>query len=254
MIHVLAVDDEPPLLRALVLNLTNRGYTVSTASTGEAAITQATAKSPDLMILDLGLPDIDGLEVIRHIHRLQPEVPIVVLSARTGSTDKVAALDLGAVDYVTKPFNIDELLARLRAVSRRAVTTRPTDPSSWVLSASTSPLALSVPLTARLYSSSTSRPPSGACWKYSSATRARSSLPGNSSLRCAETQTTPNAVICASICSNCAANSSRTPAGRVTCSPNPAWVTGTCRERGHHARSFIVLGLLGPVAPATERL
>lgn len=142
MIHVLAVDDEPPLLRALVLNLTNRGYTVSTASTGEAAITQATAKSPDLMILDLGLPDIDGLEVIRHIHRLQPEVPIVVLSARTGSTDKVAALDLGAVDYVTKPFNIDELLARLRAVARRAVTTRPTSPIQLG--------AVSIDLTARL--------------------------------------------------------------------------------------------------------
>lgn len=119
MIHILAVDDEPPLLRALVLNLTNRGYTVSTASTGETAITQATTKSPNLMILDLGLPDIDGLEVIRHIHRLQPELPIVVLSARTGSTDKVAALDLGAVDYVTKPFSMDELLARLRATIRR---------------------------------------------------------------------------------------------------------------------------------------
>ena len=119
MTHVLAVDDEPPLLRALELNLSNRGYRVSTASTGETAISQAAIKRPDLMILDLGLPDIDGLEVISHIRRLQPELPILVLSARTGSTDKVTALDLGAVDYVTKPFSMDELLARLRAAARR---------------------------------------------------------------------------------------------------------------------------------------
>lgn len=128
MIHILAVDDEPPLLRALVLNLTNRGYRVSTASTGETAISQAASKSPDLMILDLGLPDIDGLEVIAHVRQLQPDLPIVVLSARTGSTDKVTALDLGAVDYVTKPFSIDELLARLRAAARRAVSTQPSGP------------------------------------------------------------------------------------------------------------------------------
>ena len=128
MTHVLAVDDEPPLLRALVLNLSNRGYRVSTASTGETAISQAAIKRPDLMILDLGLPDIDGLEVISHIRRLQPELPIVVLSARTGSTDKVTALDLGAVDYVTKPFSMDELLARLRAAARRVDVTRPSQP------------------------------------------------------------------------------------------------------------------------------
>ncbi len=128
MIHILAVDDEPPLLRALVLNLTNRGYSVSTADSGETAISQAVATSPDLMILDLGLPDIDGLDVITHIRRLLPDLPIVVLSARTGSTDKVTALDLGAVDYLTKPFSMDELLARLRAAARRAVTAHPNSP------------------------------------------------------------------------------------------------------------------------------
>lgn len=128
MIHILAVDDEPPLLRALVLNLTNRGYTVSTANTGGTAISEAAIKRPDLMILDLGLPDIDGLDVITHIRRLQPELPIVVLSARTGDTDKVTALDLGAVDYVTKPFSMDELLARLRAAARKANITEPSNP------------------------------------------------------------------------------------------------------------------------------
>ena len=119
MIHVLVVDDEPTLLRALVLNLTHRGYRVSTAATGAAAISQAAIHRPELMILDLGLPDIDGLDVITHVRRLQPDLAILVLSARTGSTDKVSALDLGAVDYVTKPFGIEELLARLRAATRR---------------------------------------------------------------------------------------------------------------------------------------
>lgn len=128
MIHILAVDDEPALLRALVLNLTNRGYTVSTADTGETAISQTAITRPDLMILDLGLPDLDGLDVISHIRRLQPELPIVVLSARTGSTDKVTALDLGAVDYVTKPFSMDELLARLRAAARRVSIAEPSIP------------------------------------------------------------------------------------------------------------------------------
>lgn len=119
MIHVLVVDDEPTLLRALVLNLTHRGYRVSTATTGAQAISQVAIHHPKLMVLDLGLPDIDGLDVIGHVRRLQPDLAILVLSARTDSADKVSALDLGAVDYVTKPFGIDELLARLRAATRR---------------------------------------------------------------------------------------------------------------------------------------
>ncbi len=119
MIHVLVVDDEPTLLRALVLNLTHRGYRVSTATTGGQAISQTAIHRPQLMVLDLGLPDIDGLDVITHVRRLQPDLAILVLSARTDSIDKVSALDLGAVDYVTKPFGIDELLARLRAATRR---------------------------------------------------------------------------------------------------------------------------------------
>jgi two-component system KDP operon response regulator KdpE len=118
--HVLAVDDEPDLLRALVLNLTNRGYQVSTATNGREAIAQATRLPPDLLVLDLGLPDLDGLEVIRQLHSHQPDLPILVLSARSGSQDKVVALDLGAADYVSKPFDMAELLARLRAAARRS--------------------------------------------------------------------------------------------------------------------------------------
>lgn len=125
MIHVLAVDDEPSLLRALVLNLGHRGYTVSTATTGATAISQAAVHRPDLVVLDLGLPDIEGLDVLVQLRRLEPELPILVLSARTDSSDKVSALDLGAVDYVTKPFSMDELLARLRAAIRRTVTETP---------------------------------------------------------------------------------------------------------------------------------
>jgi len=119
MTRVLVVEDERALLRALAMNLTARGYEVSEADTGTRALTVAAAVEPDVILLDLGLPDISGLDVIRGI-RAYTQTPIVVLSARTGSSDKVEALDIGADDYVTKPFNIDELLARLRAATRRA--------------------------------------------------------------------------------------------------------------------------------------
>ena len=120
MTRLLVVDDEPHLLRALVLNLTNRGYDVATASTAALALAQVRRLPPDVLVLDLGLPDRDGSEVIREIHADQPALPIIVLSARNGSHDKIHALDLGAVDYVTKPFDMTELVARLGAVIRRA--------------------------------------------------------------------------------------------------------------------------------------
>jgi len=118
--RVLVVDDEPQILRALAINLRARRYEVLTAATGTGALAEAAAHPPDLVVLDLGLPDIDGVEVI-HGLRGWTTAPIVVLSGRTDSADKVDALDAGADDYVTKPFAVDELLARLRAVSRRAV-------------------------------------------------------------------------------------------------------------------------------------
>jgi two-component system sensor histidine kinase KdpD len=116
--RVLVVDDEPQMLRALHLNLTARGYDVVTAEDGTSALNEVAISEPDVIVLDLGLPDIDGLEVIRAI-RTGSQVPILVLSARIGSSDKVAALDLGADDFVTKPFDMNELLARLRAATRR---------------------------------------------------------------------------------------------------------------------------------------
>ncbi|MBD8504956.1 response regulator [Hoyosella sp. G463] len=118
MTDVLAVDDDPQILRALRVNLVARGYTVHTASTGAEALRAAAAHKPDVVILDLGLPDLDGTEVI-HGLRGWTTMPIIVLSARVDSIDKVIALDAGADDYVTKPFGMDELLARLRAAIRR---------------------------------------------------------------------------------------------------------------------------------------
>jgi two-component system KDP operon response regulator KdpE len=120
MTRVLVVDDEPQILRALAINLRARHYEVFTAATGAGALAEAAAHEPDLVVLDLGLPDIDGVEVIRGL-RGWSTAPIVVLSGRTDSADKVDALDAGADDYVTKPFAVDELLARLRAAARRAV-------------------------------------------------------------------------------------------------------------------------------------
>ncbi|GHE26810.1 DNA-binding response regulator [Streptosporangium violaceochromogenes] len=120
MTRVLVVDDEPQILRALRINLAARHYEVAVAADGGAALRQAAEWHPDLVVLDLGLPDIDGVDVI-HGLRGWTTVPIVVLSGRAGNQDKVEALDAGADDYVTKPFNIDELLARIRAVTRRTV-------------------------------------------------------------------------------------------------------------------------------------
>jgi two-component system KDP operon response regulator KdpE len=118
--RILVVDDEPQILRALAANLRARDYEVDLAGTAEAALTLAQRHRPDGVILDLGLPGMDGLEVIRGL-RGWTDVPIVVLSVRDREADKIAALDLGADDYVTKPFGMGELLARVRAALRRAV-------------------------------------------------------------------------------------------------------------------------------------
>jgi two-component system KDP operon response regulator KdpE len=119
MTTVLIVDDEPQLLRALGINLRARGYEVHAAADGAEALRLAAAHPPDVVVLDLGLPDMDGTEVVAGL-RGWTDVPILVLSGRTDSSDKVDALDAGADDYVTKPFGMDELLARLRAMLRRS--------------------------------------------------------------------------------------------------------------------------------------
>ena len=119
MTHILVVDDEVQIRRGLDINLRTHGYTVSLAASGEEALAEAMARPPGIVVLDLGLPGIDGIDVIRGL-RGWTTIPIVVLSARDGDPSKVAALDAGADDYVTKPFSMSELLARIRANLRRA--------------------------------------------------------------------------------------------------------------------------------------
>jgi two-component system, OmpR family, KDP operon response regulator KdpE len=127
MTRVLVVDDEPQILRALRINLHARQYDVVTAGTGRGALDAAADAHPDLIILDLGLPDMDGVDVIGSL-RKWTQVPIVILSGRMNSPAKVEALDAGADDYVTKPFSVEELLARIRAVTRRTTEPEPVEP------------------------------------------------------------------------------------------------------------------------------
>ncbi|MGW7367277.1 response regulator [Streptomyces sp. NPDC054841] len=122
MTRVLVVEDDPQLVRALTINLKARKYEVEAAVDGATALRLAAAAPTDAVLLDLGLPDVDGLDVIRGLRRWS-RVPIVVVSARRTSDEKIEALDAGADDYVTKPFSMDELLARLRAAVRRTETT-----------------------------------------------------------------------------------------------------------------------------------
>lgn len=124
--RVLVIDDEPQILRALRINLSVRGYEVHTAATGAEALHMAAEVKPDVVILDLGLPDMSGIDVLGGL-RGWLSAPVIVLSARTDSSDKVRALDAGADDYVTKPFGMDEFLARLRAATRRGATASDTD-------------------------------------------------------------------------------------------------------------------------------
>lgn len=120
MTRVLVIDDEPQILRALSTNLRARDFEVDLALTGEEGLRKAADHHPDLVVVDLGLPDIDGVEVVAGL-RGWTTVPIIVLSVRDGEADKVAALDAGADDYITKPFGMNELLARMRAAIRRNV-------------------------------------------------------------------------------------------------------------------------------------
>jgi two-component system KDP operon response regulator KdpE len=127
MTDVLVVDDEPQIRRALRRALEAQDYHVTVAENGEEGLAQAAAGEPDLVVLDLGLPDLDGTEVIRRL-RSWTDVPVIVLSVRDGRSDKIDALDAGADDYVTKPFDVEELLARMRAALRRRAEERPPEP------------------------------------------------------------------------------------------------------------------------------
>ena len=125
--RVLVVDDDPAMQRTLGIGLRARGYDVVPARDGRTAVDACDEDEPDVVLLDLGLPDLSGVEVLRKV-RETSQVPVIVLSARHGSDDKVQALDVGADDYVTKPFGMDELLARLRAAVRRSAADQPPAP------------------------------------------------------------------------------------------------------------------------------
>jgi two-component system, OmpR family, KDP operon response regulator KdpE len=129
---VLVIEDEPPIRRFLRPSLASQGYRVVEAETGEDGLIQAATRQPDLVVLDLGLPDLDGIEVIRRL-REWASVPIIVLSARGGESDKVAALDAGADDYVAKPFAVGELLARARVALRHSAQGREPGESTYTL-------------------------------------------------------------------------------------------------------------------------
>lgn len=120
---ILVVEDDPPIRNLIAVTLKAHGYDYLTASTGDAAIMQASSHNPDVVFLDLGLPDVDGIEVIRRI-RTWSDLPIIVISARSEDKDKIDALDAGADDYLTKPFSVEELLARLRVMQRRIAAIR----------------------------------------------------------------------------------------------------------------------------------
>jgi two-component system KDP operon response regulator KdpE len=123
--HILVIDDEPQILRAMRTILTEKQFQVTTANRGEEGLALAAANEPDLIVLDLGLPDMDGVEVCRQL-REWTQLPIIILSVRDSERDKVAALDMGADDYLTKPFGIEELLARVRVALRHSASRRGT--------------------------------------------------------------------------------------------------------------------------------
>ncbi len=170
MTRVLVVEDDPQLVRALVINMQARQYGVDAAPDGATALRLAAARQPDVVMLDLGLPDMDGVDVIRAL-RGWTRVPILVLSARQASDEKVAALDAGADDYITKPFSIDELLARLRAAVRR-VEDVPLTPTTTLVTTDDFTLDLLAKKATRPDTTSGSPPPSGICWRSWSPTPA----------------------------------------------------------------------------------
>ena len=213
--RVLVVDDDETIRRTLRINLRARGYEVEEVATGRDALSTVEDAPPDLVILDLGLPDVDGVEVLRRLRRTS-RVPVVVLSARQQSDDKVEALDEGADDYVTKPFGMDELMARVRSALRRGggdgealaaiapvvteaspSTSAPSRPPGWG-------------------SRCTSRRPSGGCSASWPGTAAGSSPRPTCSRPCGDRPTAGSRTTCGSTATSCGASSRETPPAHGT--------------------------------------
>lgn len=224
MTRVLVVDDDPAIVRTLSINLRARDYEVETAADGREALELITERLPDVVVLDLGLPDLDGISVLRQVRSFST-VPVVVLSARHESDDKVEALDLGANDYVTKPFGMEELLARVRAALRhgsnelRAPTrvietgTLRLDIGEQQASKDGEPVHLT-PTEWRLVDVLTQRP---ARWCARSTSSARSGV----------RRTTRRATTCGCSSPSSGASWSPNPVDHGTSSPNQAWAIGS---------------------------
>jgi DNA-binding response OmpR family regulator len=228
MTRVLVVDDEPSILRALRINLSAREYDVSTAVDGTTGLAAVARDRPDVIILDLGLPDMDGTDVIHGV-RGWTSIPIIVLSAWGQESQKVAALDAGADDYVTKPFGMDELLARLRAAVRRAAPA----PDEPVVSTPDFTVDLAVKQVIRsdgedVRLTPTEWSPSGSCCA-----------------RCGARRTRRRPTTCGSTWPSCAANWSPNRPGPSTCSPSPGWGTGS-KSEGTYGAPFGIKMYLYP--------
>ena len=230
---ILVVDDEPTLRETLAEALEQDGLEVVTAADGREALQQFRAASPDLMLLDLMLPQLSGIEVCRIVRR-ESSLPIIMLTAKDGEIDKVVGLELGADDYVTKPFSLRELMARIRAQLRRldaneAASAEPSSgkltpgprPSIWTQSPSTWPAIVSCG-TVRTCGSS---PRPSSCWPSSCATRGRSSIATSCWRRYGATTTPVRPAPWTCTCTGCAPPSRPIPASPGTCRPCAAWAT-----------------------------
>ena len=222
MTRVLVVDDEAPILRALRINLTAREYQVSTASDGTSGLAAMARDRPDVLILDLGLPDIDGIEVIKGV-RGWTTTPIIVLSAWGQESQKVAALDAGADDYVTKPFGMDELLARLRAAVRRA-SPAPDEP---VVTTPDFTVNLAAKRVRRGDSDVRLTPTEWQLLEVLVRNRDRLVTQRQLLAEVWGPQTRPRPTTCVSTLPSCAGNWSPTRPGPGTCSPSPGWATAS---------------------------
>jgi two-component system KDP operon response regulator KdpE len=219
---VLVVDDDPAIQRTLAIGLRARGYDVLPARDGRTAVEACHDDEPDVVLLDLGLPDLSGVEVLRTI-RGWSQVPVIVLSARHGSDDKVEALDVGADDYVTKPFGMEELLARLRTTVRRSGTAQA--PETVQTDAFRIDLGakrvwrdgVEVRLTPTEWGSSRHSSPGRGAWCHND----------SSCTRCGARRTARRRTTSGSTWPTSAASSSPIPPVRATSSPSPAWATAS---------------------------
>ena len=216
MTTILLVEDDPALRRALRTMMRSRDLDVLDVATGEDAIVAASGGAADVVVLDLGLPDIDGIDVLRRIRSFSA-VPVIVLTAHHQQSEKIRALDAGADDYVTKPFDTEELLARIRATLRRVPQAAP---APTFVRVDDVEIDLARRRVTRAARPSTSRVPSSRCSSCSCAIPASCSRRSTCCARCGDRATAARATTCASTSASSARSSATTPPIRVSSSPS----------------------------------